>query len=232
MSSPLIEKAIEKKKKRPTYRAATVKAKNAARAKAVARKLIANPSMPVSTAIRAVGGSEFAATHPSLITKDASFQELIDHYLPQGEILETHRGLLKAASIDHMVFADGPRNENEAAQFMADHNAKATDGTIFTRDDILTDDDIREMLKEKNCEVRRISRTERSRHVYFWSPDSRARKDALDMAYKLRGSYAADKAAVAFSLAALAKLRVDQEDELARLPSRKAQPLIGSVEDE
>ena len=147
---------------------------------------------------------------------------MIDEYLPRGELLETHRGLLRASRIDHMIFADGPKDETQCAEFIASRNEKLKpEDHPYTRDDVLTDDDIRAMLDEKNCTVRRISRTENSRHVYFFSPDNKARKEALEMAYKLRGDFAGDKAAVAFSLVALAEA---QRAALQSAPSAPSLP--------
>lgn len=183
-----------------------VEQKRAARARAVAAKIVENPGLSVSAAARAVGLPESIATHPAQITNTPEWNNLIDEYLPRGELLETHRGLLKASRIDHMIFADGPKSEEDCAAFIVNRNAKLKpEDHPYTRDDVLTDDDIRAMLAEKNCTVRRISRTENSRHVYFFSPDNKARKEALEMAYKLRGDFAGDKAAVAFSLVALAE---------------------------
>ena len=201
-------------------------------ARAVVAKIIENPGIKIADAIRSAGLSENIATHPGMLTKSAPFIDLLNEYLPDGELLETHRGLLKAARIDHMVFADGPKDALAAAEWLANKNAKAENTRVWTYDDILTDDDIVSMLAEKNCDVRRISRTENSRHVYFWSPDSKARKDALDLAYKLKGSYAADKAAVAFSLAALAKLREAPPGDTAAIPAPPVVPVIGMADDD
>jgi hypothetical protein len=112
------------------------------------------------------------------------WSELLDAYLPQGDLLETHKTLLKASRIDHLV---------------------------FTRDGEPTDDEIGIMLAEVGCKLRKIVHGETQRHVYFFAPDNKARANALEMAYKLRGSFAADKAAVAFSLAALARIRAESD---------------------
>lgn len=205
--------------------AAAIKRK--ALASAVQSKIIENPTISVGDAMREVGVSEFAATHPATLTKSKEWAELLDVYLPQGELLDTHKGLLRASSIDHMVFADGPRDEAAALTWINTKNAKTEGEYLFTRYDVLSDDDIRVMLAEKNCEVRRISRTENSRHVYFWSPDSRARKDALDMAYKLRGTYAAEKHLhVGFSLVGLGAEREAQNAQ----PQLDTQPSMREIE--
>lgn len=200
-------------------------------ARAVMEKIRENPGVRVSDAIRMAGYSESLAVHPSVVTKSAPFIDLLNEYLPEGDLLETHRGLLKAARIDHMVFADGPKDDDAAVVWVANKNEKETGAQVWSREDVLTDQDITDMLAEKNCTVRRISRTENSRHVYFWSPDSKSRTGALDMAYKLKGSYAADKASVAFSLAALARLRGGSPDT-PTLPAPIDMPAIAAADDD
>lgn len=160
--------------------------KRRAQVAAVATKLIENPSLPLGAVIREVGLSEYAATHPSTLTNTKEWGEMMDEYLPSIDVLSTHRGLLRASRLDHMTF-------------------------MATAEGI-TDDDIHEMFAELNCKVRRIiHRDNGARDVYFWSPDNKARATALELVYKLRGSFAVDKAAVAFSLVALAKMRDAQD---------------------
>lgn len=161
-------------------------------AHAVAGKLVENPSMGVSTALREVGASEHAIHNPQVITQSKEWAEILDEYLPRAELGEVHRGLLRASRIDHLV---------------------------FTRDGEPTDEEIIVMLKDINCMVRKIVHGEQARHVYFFAPDNRARKDALEMAYKLRGDFAGDKAQVAFSLAALAGVRDKGQGAESALPS-------------
>lgn len=167
-------------------------------AEAVAVKIKENPTMAIGTALREVGASEYAARNPAAaLTNTPEWNELLDSYLPRGELLETHRGLLRASRIDHL---------------------------IFTRDGEPSDEEIGMMLLEVNCKVRKIVHGEQARHVYFYAPDNRARKDALEMAYKLRGDFAGDKAAVAFSLVALA-----QTQAIGTLPPASNAPQLPSA---
>lgn len=200
-----------------------VEIKRATRARVVAAKMVEDPSLSVGEAIRAVGLPESMATHPAQVVNTPEWNELLDQMLPRGELLATHKGLLRASRIDHMIFADGPKTAEDGRAWIAARNEKLKPSDEpYTIDDALTDDDIRAMLEEKNCTVRRISRTENSRHVYFWSPDNKARQAALDSAYKLRGDFAADKAAVAFSLVALA----NSQREAARLDEAQSTPQL------
>lgn len=200
--------------------------RRALRAQVVAAKMVENPSLSVGEAIRAVGLPESMATHPAQVVNTPEWNELLDQMLPRGELLATHKGLLRASRIDHMIFADGPKTAEDGRAWIAARNEKLKPSDEpYTIDDALTDDDIRAMLEEKNCTVRRISRTENSRHVYFWSPDNKARQAALDSAYKLRGDFAADKAAVAFSLVALA----NSQREAARLDEAQSTPQLPKI---
>lgn len=175
-------RAREKKAKTHRVSRGTRSEKRRAQVAAVAAKVVAHPSLKIADAIREVGLSEHMAEHPSILTSTPEWSELLDSYLPQGEVLEAHRGLLRASRVEHMQFI------------------QAEEG--------IHDEDITEMYKEIGCRVKKIiHRTTGARDVYYYAPDSKARANALDMVYKLRGSYAVDKAAVAFSLASLARMR-------------------------
>lgn len=93
-----------------------------------------------------------------------SFNQLLDDILPDEEIVAQHESLLKSRRLDHMVF---PLK--------------------------VEDDEIGELLASVNCVLRKIVHSEQAKHAYFWSPDNRARKDALDMLYKIKGKYAPEK---------------------------------------
>jgi hypothetical protein len=161
--------------------------RRAVQARAVVSKLVENPSRPVGDILHEIGASKNLETHPAKITTSIEFQELLNEYLPAGEVLEAHKGLLRAARVDHLVF---PKDES-----------------------VISDEEITAMLDQVNCKVRKIAHGEQARHVYFFSPDNRARKDAIDMAYKLRGSYAEDKNNSALlSLVALGAARSAQPD--------------------
>ena len=113
--------------------------------------------------MRELGYSKTYSLNPDQLKATSSWQALMDKYLSDEDLAETHKGLLKATSIDHMVF--------------------------ITDEKTLPDDEIREMLASVNCTVRKIIHGETARHVYFWSPDNRARKDGVEMAYKLKKRY-------------------------------------------
>lgn len=114
----------------------------------------------ISKAMRDVGYSPQTAKTPQKLTESKGWKELMDKYLPDSLIAKKHNELLNASGIDHMVF---PLN--------------------------VSDKEIKELLKEANCIVKKIMHSETQTHVWFFSADNNARKNALDMAYKLKGSY-------------------------------------------
>lgn len=155
------------------------------KAKNVAKILAENHGMAMGEAMIRAGYSPITALKPSNLTQSKGWQELMDEYLPQENVAKVHGALLNSHNVDHMTF---PLETPE-----------------------LTDAHITELLAESNCTVRRISHGEQARHVYFFAPDNRARKDALDMVYKLRGSYAAEKHDVRhFSLLGLGKRKSEE----------------------
>lgn len=171
------------------------------RAVRTARLLSENKGLSVGAAMVQAGYSAITAANPQQLTRSKQWADLLEEFLPESDVLATHKGLLRASSLDHQTFA-----------------AASAD---------LTDEHIIEMFAELNCKVRRIvHRDTGARDVYFWAADNRARKDALDMAYKLRGTYAAEKHLhVGFSLLDLGKGR-----DGIQAPSIDAPPLMGEIE--
>lgn len=91
----------------------------------------------------------------------------IKEALPDELLAAKHLALLNSTRIEHLIFP----LETPA----------------------LMDADIVGMLAEVNCTVRKVIHSETARHVYFWASDNKAVKDALDMAYKVKGNYAPEK---------------------------------------
>lgn len=160
------------------------------KARKVMRLITDNPSMGIGSAMLQVGYAPLTAAQPHNLTKGKAWNELLDEYLPEGDLLDTHKALLRASHMERTTF-DDPSPD-------------------------FTDEYISTMFQERGCNVKRIVRrvkenTNDKRNtvdVYFWAPDSRARDSALDMAYKLRGTYAAEKHIHAhFSLASLGESR-------------------------
>jgi len=120
--------------------------------------------------------------------------EAIQEALPDEILGQKHRALLESTTLDHMTFPLGPRDEKQREEI---NESRRLDSLQHNKplklEDGVSDEEIKSMLSDVNCKVRRIEHGEHARHVYFWAPDNRAVKDALDMAYKLKGKYAPDK---------------------------------------
>lgn len=154
---------------------------------------LVNAGMPVSRAMREAGYTEGSAKALT-VTKSKDWATILERELGDNMLAKEHKKLLKANRLDHMVFPTGPKTEQERQDLIdADINKAQADGSNYIPKEYMTDDDIKEMLEGVGCTLRRIAHGEQSRHAYFWAPDNRAKKDALEMAYKLKNRFAPDK---------------------------------------
>ncbi len=93
-----------------------------------------------------------------------------------------------------MIFPLGPKNNFEKEEYIQRDRDKADkDGKEYVEVEYVTDVDIKEMLEDLKCKVKRIVHRETARDVYYWTADNTTQDKALDKAYKLKGSYAPDK---------------------------------------
>ena len=88
----------------------------------------------------------------------------MEEYLPEKDLAKAHRELLTAKQVQKFVFPTRMKN-----------------------------DEIRESVEAAGFQVIVIRPSPIGKMAYFSIPDQRAKKDGLDMAYKLRGSFAPDK---------------------------------------
>lgn len=128
------------------------------RQKLAAQKLIENDGKSVSKAMREAGYSEGAAHNPHRLTKSKTWDELMEQYLPDKKVAQVHKQLLEAKYVDHMVFPLATPEE-----------------------------EIRALLKSTGCTVRRFQHGETAIHCWFWAPNTKAQKDAIELVYKLKG---------------------------------------------
>ena len=117
-----------------------------------------------SKAMREVGYSKGTAKNPKNLTKSKAWRELMRKYLPDKDLAESHKQLLNATKIEHMVFPTSVKDKV-----------------------------IKELLESVNCKVRKIQHGDMANHCWFWARDNKALKDGLDLAYKLKGKYAPEK---------------------------------------
>ncbi len=113
--------------------------------------------------------------------------------IPDDLLVERHHNLLNSTSLQHMVFPPGNDDEDGIEDVGdADLEDAKDEADGIERVD-LTDKEIITMLEEVNCKVKRIVHGERARHVYFWARDNNAISKALDLAYKIKGTYAPEQ---------------------------------------
>lgn len=153
----------------------------------------------VSRAMMDAGYTPATANTPQKLTESKAWKEIMEESLPDNFLAEKHVELLNSSRIDHMVFPLGPKDEDDInfsgakVKKEGEDKPEAKMPEEYKERTTLTDKEIIEMLAEVNCKVRRIVHGETARHVYFWAADNMARDKALDKAYKLKGSYAAEK---------------------------------------
>jgi len=121
--------------------------------------------------------------------------ESIADQIKDEDLVKIHKDLLSSRKLDHMTFPLGPKDvENEPQANLAPEIKTIMEAQQELERTKLTDKDIEQLLNDANCVLRKIVHGTNARHVYFWSPDNMARDKALDKAYKLKGTYAPEKA--------------------------------------
>lgn len=158
---------MKKTRKKKITKPISLKKKTTTDRRALAyKKIVENrgKTKSVGKVLKDAGYSDSYAKNPQQFLKTKKWTELQEHFISDFDLARVHGELLRANSIDHAVFPLG-----------------------------LKDEDIMELLDSVNCVVKRFMHGDTQTHVWFWSPDNRARKDALDMAYKCKGKYAAVK---------------------------------------
>lgn len=158
----------------------------------------------VSKAMVDAGYSPTTAKTPQKLTESEAWKGMMADYLPDTDIAKVHQQLLGSRRLDHMTFPLGLSGD-EGEDPENDTDSPLEDLGLKERTD-LTDKEIKQLLLEVNCIVRRIVHGEQARHVYFWSPDNKARQAALDMAYKLKARYPKEGSGVAVAV----QVNVDQ----------------------
>lgn len=163
--------------------------------KQVVAKVRKGQKISISKEMRESGVySEETSKIPGKLTKSKGWKELLDSDLSDDLLSERHKELLNSTTLDSQTFPKGVKTNEEKEEIYKKKEIEAVEkGEEYKHVDILSDEDIKELLASVNCTVRKIVHGEQARYVYFWCADNRARKDALDMAYKLKGKYAPEK---------------------------------------
>jgi len=173
--------------KKQQNRQATPKQKKAA--KLIVENSRADVPKPTGEILAEAGYAQSIQDHPTRVTNSETFQALLQQYIPDDKLAATHTRLLDTRKIEHMTFPLGPEDEDDPNLSGSNPNQKNNlDGLPnINQRTTLTDQEIKDMLKEVNCTVRRIVHGETARHVYYWTHDANAQTKALELAYKMRG---------------------------------------------
>jgi len=114
--------------------------------------------------MREAGYSETTINNPQNLTKSDGWKELLETYLPDSLLSQKHKELLNQKQVQRFIFP--------------------------TR---MKDDEIIETVNEAGFKVITIRPSPMGKMAFYSIDNSKAIKDGLDMAYKLKGSYAPDK---------------------------------------
>lgn len=139
--------------------------------------------------LKRAGYSKEVQDTPTKVTKSPVFQDLLDQFMPDNDLATVHKRLLNTRKLEHMIFPLGPENEDDPNLSGSQPNTyNPIDGIPQIKQrTTLTDQEIKDMLSEVNCIVKRVVHGETARHVYFWAHDSKAQASALELAYKMKG---------------------------------------------
>lgn len=115
--------------------------------------------MTMEQAMIAVGYTPSYAKSGNIKTTK-NWPELVEQEMSDEYLMGHHKQLMNSRRLEHMVF---PLR--------------------------VTDEQMTEMLASVNCTVKRIMHGEQQNHAWYWANDNRAKKDALDMMYKIKNRY-------------------------------------------
>jgi hypothetical protein len=113
--------------------------------------------------LREAGYSEAIANNPSKVIEADGFKSLMEEFLPDDETLQTHKKVLRATKVEHMVFPLA-----------------------------MEDEEIIDLLEDAGCTVKKFKHGETATHVWFWADDNSVRLKAVELAYKVKGRLSGD----------------------------------------
>ena len=108
-----------------------------------------------------VGYSHAYAKNPQKLKNTKGWKDLITLAVPEDEVVLSHGELLHAFRLQHYIFSISE----------SDEIIKAIINSL------------------PGCRLVKINKLQQHKKAYYHAPDNRIRKDAIDMAYKLRGRY-------------------------------------------
>lgn len=135
--------------KAPKFLSAQIKRKN------ILKDIVEN-GRSFRSAAKAQGYSDAIANHPTKITKSKSWQELLNHYLPQSKLLEVHDQQLRSYKLNSMIMQKG-----------------------------IDDETVYELIESVEAIVKKIVDLPTGRIVFYITSDNQSRNKALEMGLKL-----------------------------------------------
>lgn len=146
-------------------------------------------------ALRDAGYSDVMSEQPSRVFGSPTIIAIMDKMgLSEDDLASGHKYLLNAQRGEHMVFPPFREVwETEEKEEKEDENVEMKNGVSKAVGERMTDEQIRDFIQSFGGIVHRIVHGDMARHVYYRVRDARALKDALDMGYQIRGSYAPKK---------------------------------------
>jgi len=152
--------------------------------KAVFDKVVNSIEKPtMGSAMIEAGYSENTSKQPAILTTSIGWKELMDIHLSEEKLSKAHEELLNQKKTEYFVF---PKK--------------------------MEDEEIMQKVTAAGFEVLVIQPGEKGKYAFYSIADAQAKKAALEMGYKLRGSYAPDKS---INLNLTSELDNEQLNEIA-----------------
>lgn len=164
------------------------------------------PPVSMAMAMRAEGYAEDTARNPQQITRSQTWAEIMDEHLAQDKLGKIHDELLRAGHLDQLAFRK-ESTDQEIVEFIA----QVPGFKLINIEEVY--DSRWERIDEDDPQSEKVEvRTHVGRRANVVAPDNRTRRESLDLAYKLRGSYAAEKRVnenINYSLADLRRMKAE-----------------------
>jgi len=147
----------------------------------------------VSATMRAYGFSPAYAKNPKKFTSTKKFRELFSARVSPDLQTQVHGELIQAEEIQHYVF---PKLNEEVVETKKRKGGKEKKVKTIKKAE-LTNEEIKMIVESvPGCRLIYVRRDFMGAWAFYTSPDNKSRKDALDMAYKVDGVYAAEKVSI------------------------------------
>lgn len=143
------------------------------------------------------GGYSESYAKTGRFKKTEVWGELMKEYLPNSKLAKLHGDLLESSHIQHYIFPkirdDVPVEEETTDETETKKKKKGKKKTRVK--DTLTKKEIKEIVESvPGCKLIYVKDDKYTGKIaFFQAPDSKSRSNALDMAYKVRGNYMAEK---------------------------------------